>query len=123
MWNYWFKYSKLFLSFTNLNISADKFVDEFITLRTSTFTEFNQLIQELINSFKPANKFQIDVRAFGFGSILSQTYEDCDVFVSDKILESIEENFRDIGKINENEFYNRIREATLTIQKQIDENI
>jgi hypothetical protein len=106
-----------------LNISAGKFVDEFIILRISTVTEFNQLMQELINSFKPANKFQIDVRAFGFGSILFQTYEDCNVFVSDKILESIEENFRDIGEINENEFYNRIREATLTIQKQIDENI
>ena len=119
MWNYRFEYFKLFLSFTNFTISGDEFVDEFMTLRTSTITEFNQLMHELENSFEPATKFLIDVRAFGFGNILRQTYEDCDVFVSDELLKSIEENSRDVGEIDENEFHNRIKAATLTIQKQI----
>jgi hypothetical protein len=57
------------------------------------------------------------VRAFGFGNILRQTYEDSDVFVSDELLKSIEENSRDVGESDENEFHNRIKGATLTIQK------
>jgi hypothetical protein len=51
MWNYRFEYFKLFVSFTNFGY---EFVNEFMKLRTSTVTEFNQVMHELENSFKPA---------------------------------------------------------------------
>ena len=119
MWNYRFEYLRIFLKFTNFTISGDQFVDEFMEFRTSTVLEFNQLIHELETSFEPATKFLIDGRAFGFGDLINQTYEDCDVFVSDQLLQSIGETSRDLGEIDENEFHNRIQEATFTIQKQI----
>ena len=36
MWNYRFDYFKLFISFTNFDISGDEFADEFMNLQTST---------------------------------------------------------------------------------------
>lgn len=63
------------------------------------------------------------MRAFRFENILDQTHEDCHIFVLDKILESIKENSRDVNEIDENEFYNSIREVILTIQKQAYEDI
>ena len=119
MWNYRFEYLKLCLRFINFTISGDQFAVDFIELRNSHVLEFNQLIHELKTSFKPATKLLIDIRAFGFGQILREIYEDCDVFVSDELLKSIGETSRDPGEIDDNEFYNRIQEATFTIQKQI----
>jgi hypothetical protein len=119
MWNYRFEYLRIFLSFTNFTISGDEFVDEFMELRTSTILEFDQLLHELETSFEPLTKFVIDVKAFEFGDLINQTYEDCDVFVWGPLLQSIGETYRDLGEIDENEFHNRIQEATFTIQKQI----
>ena len=66
-------------------------------LRMSTVIEFNPLMHELENSFELTTKFLIDVRAFEFGNILRQKYEDCDVFISDELLKSIEETSIDPG--------------------------
>jgi len=110
---------KLCLRFTNFTISGDQFAVDFIELQNSYVLKFNQLIHELKTSFKPATKLLIDIRAFGFGQILREIYEDCDVFVSNELLKSIGETWRDPGEIDDNEFYNRIQEATFTIQKQI----
>ena len=74
------------ISFTKFTISGDEFIEQFMKLRTSTVTEFNQLIQELKASFEPETKFLIDARAFGFEDIITETYEDCDVFVSNQLL-------------------------------------
>ena len=124
VWTYRFKYFKLFLSFTNFSISSDKFVDQFLELRASMIEEFYKLMDELETNFEESllDKLLSDEVAFGFSDIISETHEDCDVFVSDQLLESMGETSRDPGEIDENEFYSRIKKATLTIQKQINKH-
>ena len=60
--------------------------------------------------------FSVDFKAFNFSRIINQVYEDCDAFVSDECLESIEDT-RDESEIDENEFRTRIKESILKIQK------
>ena len=124
-WTYRFKYLKLFLSFTNHSISSDKFVDQFLELRSSMIEEFYVLMGELETNFEPSllDRFVIDELAFGFSDIIDETHEDCDVVVSDQLLESMGETSREPGDIDEDEFYSRIKKATFTIQKQIDKDI
>ena len=124
-WTYRFKYLKLFLSFTNHSISSDKFVDQFLELRSSMIEEFYGLMGELETNFEPSllDRFVIDELAFGFSDIIDETHEDCDVVVSDQLLESMGETSREPGDIDEDEFYSRIKKATFTIQKQIDKDI
>ena len=119
LWNYRFEYLKIFQNFTNFAISGDQFADEFIQLRNSYVREFDQLIHELETNFEPITTFLIDEKAFYLEDILRETYENCDIFVSDKLLDSISEISRDFGEINEIEFHNQIQKATFNIQKQL----
>lgn len=110
-------YLKLFISFANFNMSGDELVSQFFSLRLSHIKEFDQLLKELEINFKAATGFPVDSRAFGFQDIISRVYEDCEAFVSDELLEEIEDS-RDLGDIDENELRTRVEEAILRIQKQ-----
>jgi hypothetical protein len=114
MWKYRNLYLKLFRSFSNFSISGDEFTEQFLGLRRKHTIELNRFIDELKISLKPVKELHIDSKAFGFYDILIETYESCDAFVSDQLLESIGGS-RDVGEIDENELRVRIKEAFLII--------
>ena len=95
MWKYRDSSIKLFLSFANFNISGDEFTDRFLELELLHVNELNRLINELESSFEfeLLTAFPFDSRAFGFTSILNlnQIFKDCDTFVSDELLESLDD--------------------------------
>lgn len=119
MWKHLNKYLKLFTSFTNFSISGDEFTDQFLRLRALHVNECNRLIQELKTSLEQIAAFPIDSRAFGFEAILSQTFEDCDAFVSDELLENIQDSraIGEIDEIDENQLHARIEKVISMIQK------
>ena len=119
LWKYKGLYLELFVNFINFSISGDEFTEEFIKLRFSHIKKFDQLLKELEMNFQAGTDFTVDSKAFNFSRIISQVYEDCDVFVSDECLDSIEDA-RDAGEIDENELRTRIKEGILKIQKMIE---
>lgn len=118
MWKYKDLYLKLFVGFLNSSISGDEFTEKFIKLRFSHIKKFDQFLKELETNFQAGIDLPVDSKAFNFSRIISQVYEDCEAFVSDECLESIEYT-RDAGEIDENELRTRIKEGILKIQKMI----
>ncbi len=112
LWKYNDLYLELFVRFLNYEISGDEFSEEFITLRFSHIKKFDQLLKELEMNFQAVIDLPVDSKAFNFSRIISQVYEDCDAFVSDECLESIEDT-RDASEIDENELRTRIKESIL----------
>ena len=51
--------------------------------------------------FSLLDRLVIEEIAFGFLAIIGETHEDCDAFVSDQLLESMGETFREPGEIDE----------------------
>jgi hypothetical protein len=101
LWKYKDLSLKLFVGFRNSSISGDEFTEEFIKLRFSHIKKFYQFLKELEMNFQAGIDLPVDSKAFNFSRIRSQVYENCDAFVSDESLESIEDT-RDAGEIDEN---------------------
>ena len=110
LWKYKGLYLELFVSFRNFSISGDEFTEKFLRLRFSHIKEFDQLLKELEMNFQAGTDFTVDSKAFNFSRIISQVYEDCDVFVSDESFDSMEDA-KEAGEIDENELQTRIKEA------------
>ena len=56
--------------------------------------------------------FPMDSRAFGFNHLLKQMFKNCDAFVSNELLETIDvDYFRSIDEIDENPLRSRVEEA------------
>ena len=60
----------------------------------------------------------IHSKAFGFSELLSQIFFECDAFVSDELLEEIEDN-RKKEEIDKNQLRTEIEKAILMIEKKI----
>ena len=127
LWNYRDLYLKLFVSFLNYNICGDEFANQLIRMRVTHIRKFDKLIEDLqiINqvetNFEFLNKFDLTMDAFGFPEMIDLVYENCDSFVSDKLLEEIG-GPRENGELDENQFRQRIKKAFLLIsQKSIED--
>jgi hypothetical protein len=120
LWKYRDSYLKLFVSFLNYNISGDEFSEQLINIRSNHIVEFDELMKQLqlmsqleIN-FEFLNKFNLDLKAFGFADIIDLVEQDCDSFVSDELLLEIGGS-REDGEIDENQLRERIEKAFLLI--------
>ena len=120
LWKYRDSYLKLFVSFLNYNISGEEFSKQLINMRSNHIVEFNELMKQLqlmsqleIN-FEFLNKFNLDLKAFGFADIIDLVDQNCDSFVSDELLLEIGGS-REDGEIDENQLRERIEKAFLLI--------
>ena len=67
--------------------------------------------------------FPLDSRAFNFNNIHESIFDDCENFLSDQLLQEIDEDEREIYEMDENELKNKIREKSINIIKiMIDES-
>ena len=122
-WKYRTVYLNLCLDFINSTISGDEFMVQFFELRLFHIRNFSKILEETTNTIDVQMNFPLDSRAFNFDNIYESIFEDCENFVSDELLEEIEQDEREINEIDETELKNRITKETINIIKlMIDES-
>ena len=116
LWNYRYSYLKLFVSFLNYDISGEEFSEKLITMRANHINEFHELMKQLqlmilLNmEFKFLDKFDVNRNAFGFTDIIDLVEQDCDSFVSDKLLLELGGS-RENGEIDETQLRESIEKV------------
>lgn len=110
MWTYQDDYFKLLVSFANCSGSGNEFMDRLLELRAFHILESDRLIDEFEINFEQAIMVPINFRAFGFNHLLK--FENCDDFVSNELLETIDvDDSRSIDEIDENQLRARVEET------------
>ena len=117
IWKYRTVYLNLCLDFINSNLSGDEFMDQFLELRQFHIDNFSKVLEETTSIIDVQINFPLDSRALDFKKIQESIFDSCENFVSDELLQELEEDHREINEIDETELKNLIRQQSINIVK------